>query len=33
LYLPPSLAYGSADYGNIPGNSILIFNIDLIAVN
>jgi len=33
LYLPPSLAYGSSDYGNIPGNSILIFNIDLIAVN
>jgi FKBP-type peptidyl-prolyl cis-trans isomerase FkpA len=33
LYLPPSLAYGSVDYENIPGNSILIFNIDLIAVN
>jgi len=33
LYLPPSLAYGNADYDNIPGNSILIFNIDLIAIN
>jgi FKBP-type peptidyl-prolyl cis-trans isomerase len=32
LYLPPSLGYGSADYGNIPGNSILIFNIDLAGV-
>ena len=33
LYLPPSLGYGSADYGNIPGQSILIFNIDLVGKN
>jgi FKBP-type peptidyl-prolyl cis-trans isomerase FkpA len=39
LYIPPSLAYGSQvrkdAAGNIviPGNSILIFNITLIAVN
>jgi len=33
LYLPPSLGYGSADYGDIPGNSILIFDISLTAVN
>ena len=32
LYLPPSLGYGSADYGDIPGNSILIFSIALTAV-
>src|SRR5580765_7060066 len=32
LYLPPSLGYGSVDYGDIPANSILIFNIDLGAV-
>ena len=29
LYLPPSLGYGSTAYGDIPANSILIFNIDL----
>ncbi len=33
LYLPPSLGYGSSDYGDIPGNSILIFVIDLKNVN
>jgi FKBP-type peptidyl-prolyl cis-trans isomerase FkpA len=38
LYVPPSLGYGSQDYrdanGNviIPGNSILLFDIELIAV-
>ena len=32
LYLPPSLGYGNVDYGDIPANSILIFNIDLTAV-
>ena len=32
LYLPPSLGYGSADAGSIPGNSILIFNISLTGV-
>jgi FKBP-type peptidyl-prolyl cis-trans isomerase FkpA len=29
LYLPPSLAYGSADYQSIPANSYLIFKIKL----
>jgi FKBP-type peptidyl-prolyl cis-trans isomerase FkpA len=29
LYLPPSLAYGSAANGPIPANSNLIFTIDL----
>ncbi len=33
LYLPPTLGYGSQDYGAIPGNSILTFNISLLAVN
>lgn len=32
LYLPPSLAYGSQASGNIPANSILIFQIELIDV-
>lgn len=33
LYLPPSLGYGSSAVGSIPANSILVFTIDLIAVN
>ncbi len=33
LYLPPALAYGSNGAGSIPGNSNLIFTIDLIKVN
>jgi len=32
IYLPPSLAYGSQTNGNIPANSILIFNIELVNV-
>ena len=33
LYLPPSLAYGSAAQDGIPANSILLFTIDLVRVN
>lgn len=33
LYLPPSLAYGPQDQNDIPGNSILVFKIDLVKVN
>ena len=33
LYLPPTLAYGSAGSGSIPPNSFLIFDIYLKAVN
>jgi FKBP-type peptidyl-prolyl cis-trans isomerase FkpA len=33
LYLPPSLAYGSTGSGSIPPNAILVFEIDLLAVN
>lgn len=32
LYLPPSLGYGAQARGNIPANSILVFQIDLLAV-
>ncbi|MCU0380882.1 MAG: FKBP-type peptidyl-prolyl cis-trans isomerase [Chitinophagaceae bacterium] len=32
LYLPPSLAYGSATVGPIPPNSILIFDVELLGV-
>ena len=32
LYLPPSLGYGPNPQGSIPGNSILIFEINLKAV-
>jgi FKBP-type peptidyl-prolyl cis-trans isomerase FkpA len=39
LYIPPSLGYGANDVKNqqgvvvIPGNSILIFNIELVSVS
>jgi FKBP-type peptidyl-prolyl cis-trans isomerase FkpA len=33
LYIPPSLAYGTSGVGAIPPNSILVFNIELIAVD
>ncbi|MEI9945001.1 MAG: FKBP-type peptidyl-prolyl cis-trans isomerase [Chitinophagaceae bacterium] len=32
LYVPPSLGYGNQAVGSIPANSILIFEIDLVAV-
>lgn len=32
LYIPPSLGYGSQTYNSIPGNSILIFEVDLLNV-
>lgn len=32
LYIPPSLAYGNQQVGTIPPNSILVFDITLIAV-
>jgi FKBP-type peptidyl-prolyl cis-trans isomerase FkpA len=31
LYLPPTLGYGNRAVGNIPANSILIFEISLVA--
>lgn len=33
LYIPPSLGYGSNAVGSIPANSILIFEIELVAVS
>ena len=33
LYIPPSLGYGSNPAGSIPPNSILIFDIELVAVS
>lgn len=32
LYIPPTLGYGSYDQGSIPPNSILVFRVELIAV-
>ena len=32
LYIPPTLAYGSTSQGSIPANSVLIFKVELIAV-
>ncbi len=32
LYVPPSLGYGSMSQSGIPGNSTLIFDIELIGV-
>ncbi|HJV42876.1 FKBP-type peptidyl-prolyl cis-trans isomerase [Caulobacter sp.] len=33
LYVPPALGYGAQDKGPIPGNSVMIFRIELLDVN
>ena len=33
LIIPPHLGYGSQPYGSIPGNSILVFTIELLSVS
>jgi FKBP-type peptidyl-prolyl cis-trans isomerase FkpA len=32
LYVPPTLGYGSQGWGPIPGNSILVFKVNLVKV-
>jgi FKBP-type peptidyl-prolyl cis-trans isomerase FkpA len=32
LIIPPALAYGCSNYMGIPGNSILVFDVDLLDV-
>lgn len=32
LIVPPELGYGPNDYGPIPGNSVLIFDVELLGV-
>jgi FKBP-type peptidyl-prolyl cis-trans isomerase len=32
LIVPPSLGYGRTQYGKVPPNSILVFDVELIAV-
>ena len=31
LIIPPSLGYGPYDYGQIPGNSVLVFTVEVIS--
>ena len=32
LIIPPSLGYGPYDYGPIPGNSVIVFKVEVISV-
>lgn len=32
LVIPPGLAYGPQDYGPIPGNSTLMFEVDVVSI-
>jgi FKBP-type peptidyl-prolyl cis-trans isomerase FkpA len=32
LIIPPNLGYGCNDYGSIPGNSVLVFDVELLEV-
>ncbi len=32
LYVPPSLGYGEADHGPIPGNSVMVFRLQLLGM-
>lgn len=33
LIIPPSLGYGDKDFGTIPANSVLVFDIELLEIN
>lgn len=33
LYIPSHIAYGSRQVGTIPGGSVLIFDVELLAIN
>lgn len=33
LIIPPSLGYGANDYGPIPGNSVLVFTVQVVSAN
>ncbi|WP_315815979.1 FKBP-type peptidyl-prolyl cis-trans isomerase [Paraflavitalea speifideaquila] len=33
LIVPPNMAYGCYDYQGIPGNSVLVFDVELLEVN
>ncbi|MFP6808490.1 MAG: FKBP-type peptidyl-prolyl cis-trans isomerase [Pseudomonadales bacterium] len=33
LYVPPALGYGERGSGSIPGNTVLVFEVELIEVN
>jgi FKBP-type peptidyl-prolyl cis-trans isomerase len=32
LLIPPSLGYGPYDYGPIPGNSVLVFKVEVVSI-
>ncbi len=32
LYVPPSLGYGEGDHGPIPGNSVMVFRLQLLGM-
>ncbi|NAS29845.1 peptidylprolyl isomerase [Flavobacteriaceae bacterium R38] len=32
LFIPPHLGYGEADYGPIPGNSDLVFDLEIVSI-
>jgi peptidylprolyl isomerase len=31
LIIPPSLGYGPYPYGDIPGNSVLVFTVEVVS--